>query len=274
MTANDYHQGATRPILSARHIGTAYGDLQVVRDVSLDVWAGQITVLLGRNGAGKTSALRAITGLNRLTDGVLTMNGTDISAEPAHVRVHHGMAFVQEGKRVFRRLTCEQNLLLGGYSTGRSRRQLRQDVDRIYSSFPVLGDKRGLPAASLSGGQQQMLAIGQALMAQPQLLILDEPSGGLAPVVVKEVMERVDQLRATGIGILLVEQAVDAALAVADHVVVIELGRIVLSDRAGELDPAELREAYFGRGAHVADAAFTTPAAGRTPHASRERTQS
>jgi branched-chain amino acid transport system ATP-binding protein len=236
------------PLLRVRHLGTAYGDLQVVWDVSVDVWPATITALLGRNGAGKTSALRAITGLNRLTGGEVAFRGQDISRAKAHARVRSGIAFVQEGKRVFRKLSVEQNLLVGGYPIRKRRTHVRANLEHTYDLFPVLAEKRRSPAASLSGGQQQMLAIGQALMAEPSLLVLDEPSGGLAPVVMKEVMEKVGELRQTGLGVLLVEQAVEAVLEIADHVVVLDLGRELYSASRAEIgDGAALRDAYFGR---------------------------
>jgi branched-chain amino acid transport system ATP-binding protein len=238
----------SEPILRVRNLGTGYGDLRVVWDVSFDVWPGQLTVLLGRNGAGKTSTLRAVSGLNRASSGTVELGGRNITKSAAHTRVRHGMAYVQEGKRVFHAQTVEQNLLLGGYTRKLNRADLRQEVERIYELFPVLGDKRALAAGNMSGGQQQMLAIGQALMAGPRLLLLDEPSGGLAPVIVNEVMEQVGQLKETGIGVLLVEQAVEASVAVADHVAVLDMGRVVLTARADEVDDLNvLRDAYFGK---------------------------
>ncbi|WP_219418190.1 ABC transporter ATP-binding protein [Pseudonocardia nigra] len=240
----------TEPILRVEHLATGYDDLQVVWDVSLEVRPGRLTALLGRNGAGKTSTLRAISGLNRLTGGTVELAGEDVSRLPPHRRVRRGMAYVQEGKRVFHRQTVEQNLLLGGY--GRRRAALRPSVDKVYDLFPVLAERRGLLAGAMSGGQQQMLAIGQALMAEPSLLLLDEPSGGLAPVIVAEVMDRVAELKRTGLGILLVEQAVEAAVAVADDVALLDIGRVVLTAAAQDVaDPAVLRDAYFGRTAPV-----------------------
>ena len=236
------------PLLEVSQIAAGYGDLRAVWDVSLNVWPGQLTVLLGRNGAGKTTTLRAVSGLNRVQRGTVRLDGLDITRAPAHQRVRLGMGYVQEGKRVFRRLTVEQNLILGGYTRRLSRARLTREADRVYELFPLLGDKRRAAAGSMSGGQQQMLAIGQALMAEPRLLLLDEPSGGLAPVVVAEVMDRVAGLCRQGIGILLVEQAVEAAIGYADHVAVIDVGKVVLSARASDVDDMTLlREAYFGR---------------------------
>lgn len=232
-------------LLEVTGLQTGYGDLTVVRDVSLTVRAGEITVLLGRNGAGKTTTLRAITGLNKVSGGSVTYLGEALT-DAAHKRVAKGISYVQEGKKVFRELTIEQNLLLGGFSRGLGKRALASSVEEIYQLFPILGSKRALPAASMSGGQQQMLAIGQALMAKPKLLILDEPSQGLAPVIVKEVMERVHELKSTGIGILLVEQAVQESVAIADEVSVIEMGRTTLAGTAAEVTMDDLQKAYFG----------------------------
>ena len=236
-------------LLEVSGMETGYGDLKVVRDATLRVAQGEITVLLGRNGAGKTTTLRGITGLNRVTGGSLRFLGEDIEGVPAPKRVGRGISYVQEGKRVFHDLTTEQNLLLGGFSTRLSKRALMGPVEEIYELFPILAEKRHLPAASMSGGQQQMLAIGQALMARPKLLILDEPSQGLAPVIVKEVMERVHALKDTGIGILLVEQMVQDSVEIADHVAVLEMGRTVMSKPASEVTVESLQEAYFGSAA-------------------------
>ena len=236
------------PILKVRNLQTGYGDLRVVGDVSFDVYPGQVTALLGRNGAGKTSTLRALSGLNKVASGTVEMDGADITGVPAHKRVRQGMAYVQEGKRVFHKQTVEQNLLLGGYTRKAKRGELMESVESMYEMFPILGEKRSLPAGSMSGGQQQMLAIGAALMAQPRLLLLDEPSGGLAPVIVGEVMDRVQQLKETGLAVLLVEQAVEAAMSVADHVTVLDIGKVVLDADAKDIDDlAVLKDAYFGR---------------------------
>lgn len=236
------------PLLEVEGLGTGYGDLRVVWDVSLEVHTGEVTVLLGRNGAGKTTTLRAITGLNKVHAGEIRYHGESLAKISPHARVRGGIAYVQEGKRIFRSQSIEQNLLLGGYVRRMKRPQLRTEVERIYELFPMLGDRRAALASTLSGGQQQMLAIGQALMADPKLLLLDEPSGGLAPVVVNEVMGRVHALKDTGLAILLVEQAVEASFAIADHVVVLDSGRTVLTSRASDVsDMTVLQDAYFGK---------------------------
>ncbi|WP_434446911.1 ABC transporter ATP-binding protein [Lentzea sp. E54] len=234
-------------LLEVGGLATGYGDIRAVWDVSLRVRAGEVTVLLGRNGAGKTTTLRAIAGVNRADSGSVAFQGRDITGVAAHRRVAAGIAFVQEGKRIFRRRTIEENLLLGGYTRGLGKRKLRAELDPVYEMFPILADRRHAASGQLSGGQQQMLAIGQALMAKPSLLMLDEPSGGLAPSIVAEVMAAVVKLKETGIGVLLVEQAVAAALEVADRVTVLEVGRVVMDRPASEVEADALISAYFGR---------------------------
>ena len=243
-----------QPLLKVQNLATGYGDLRVVWDVSLEVKPGRLTVLLGRNGAGKTTTLRAISGLNKIPGGSVQLAGEDVAKSSVSDRVRSGMSYVQEGKRVLHTQTVEENLLLGGRVRRVRRSVLKDDIERMYELFPILKEKRSLPAGSMSGGQQQMLAIASALMAAPKLLLLDEPSGGLAPVIVKEVMQRIAELKQTGIGILLVEQAVDASFAIADDVVVLDMGRTVLSSRADEIkDISILHDAYFGRHSLTAD---------------------
>jgi branched-chain amino acid transport system ATP-binding protein len=235
-------------LLEVRDLATGYGDIRAVWDVSLQVAPGEVTVLLGRNGAGKTTTLRAVAGLNRADAGSITFDGRDITGLPAHRRVGAGIGLVQEGKRIFRRRTVEENLLLGGYTRGLAKRKLLAELEPVYVMFPVLADRRHTAAGQMSGGQQQMLAIGQALVAKPSLLMLDEPSGGLAPAIVAEVMATVAALKESGIGVLLVEQAVTAAFEVADRVTVLDVGRVVLDRPATEIAGADaLTEAYFGR---------------------------
>ena len=235
------------PLLDVRSMATGYGDLRVVWDVSLQVWPGRITALLGRNGSGKTTSLRAIAGLNPLHAGEIEYDGRPLTGLAAHKRVASGISYVQEGKRVFRTQTVEENLLLGGYALGMSRSALSREVTGIYELFPVLHEKRHDPAGALSGGQQQMVAIGQALMARPKLLMLDEPSGGLAPAIVAEVMSKVAVLKESGLAILLVEQAVQAAMSVADRVTVLDVGKVVLDAPVSEIDDMErVRDAAMG----------------------------
>jgi branched-chain amino acid transport system ATP-binding protein len=233
-------------VLVVEGLSTSYGDLKVVHDVDLRAQAGRTVALLGRNGAGKTTTLRAISGLNRLDSGRILLDGDDISRVPVHHRVRRGIAYVQEGKRIFRQLSVEDNLVVGGYAAKLSRADTAERVAEAYDRFPILGEKRRRHASTLSGGQQQMLAIAQSLVSRPSVLLLDEPSGGLAPSVVGEVLETVRSLAAEGLAVVLVEQAVNFALALADHVIVMDLGRCVLSQPASEpgLERA-IEEAYF-----------------------------
>ncbi len=241
---------AAQALLDVRDVSSGYGDIAVLRGVSLAVHPGRITALLGANGAGKTTLLRTIAGLNPLTSGSLRLSGDDIKGMPPSARAARGLGYVMEGKRVFQRRSVEENLMLGGYTVTRSRRQLRRRAGDIYQRFPILGSRRGTRAGELSGGQQQMLAIAQALMASPRVLMLDEPSAGLAPVVVKEVMAIVAELKAEGLAVLLVEQAAEAALRVADHVTVLDVGRVVIDQPASEIsDVAVIRSAYLGTAA-------------------------
>jgi branched-chain amino acid transport system ATP-binding protein len=237
------------PILVADSLSSGYGDIQVLWGASVTVWPGRISVLLGSNGAGKSTMLRTISGLNRATGGRVTYRGRDITGESAPKRARAGIAYVMEGKRLFHARTVEENLMLGGYTRSRSRRALRGRAGGIYEKFPVLGERRAARAGDLSGGQQQMLAIGQALMSEPAVLMLDEPSGGLAPAIVKDVFRIVEELRAEGLGVLLVEQAAEQALAIADHVTVLNVGKVVIDRPADEVeDVSVIRSAYLGLG--------------------------
>jgi len=234
-------------LLEVSALQTGYGDLTVVRDVSLTVRSGEITVLLGRNGAGKTTTLRAITGLNRVTGGTVSYLGETLTDAP-HKRVARGISYVQEGKKVFRELTIEQNLILGGFSRGLGKRALTSSVDEIYQLFPILGSKRALPAASMSGGQQQMLAIGQALMAKPKLLILDEPSQGLAPLILFTLRDVFSVLKQSGLGLIMAEQNVPFAAKIVDRYIVLSHGHIVQSGPQDDLaNPEQLAEAFMGK---------------------------
>jgi branched-chain amino acid transport system ATP-binding protein len=229
-------------------LSTGYRDVRVVHDVSLEVESGRVTALLGRNGAGKTTVLQAIAGLNPSQPGAVLLDGEDIGRRRAPARVRAGIGLVQEGKRVFRGLSVEQNLTVGAYSQRLSRHELDARRAEMYELLPVLHDKRTVRAGALSGGQQQMLAIAQTLMAAPDIVMLDEPSAGLAPAVVAEIRRLLEGLRDRGLGVLLVEQSVDFALAVADAVVVVDLGRDVLraDPRLGDPRPA-IEDAYMGR---------------------------
>lgn len=228
-----------------------YGDLTVLHEVSLRVESGKLLVVLGRNGAGKTSLMAAIAGLlPTVRSGTVSIDDHEISALPAHKRAAAGIGLVQEGKRIFRKRTVEENLLLGTYSSaGWSMRSpaRKAALAAAYDRFPVLHEKRTDRAGGLSGGQQQMLAIAQALAAGPSVLLLDEPSAGLAPAVRTEVFAEATRLRDEGLAVVVVEQLVDVALDVADSVAVLDSGRIVSSGPPEDYrDGSLLQEIYLG----------------------------
>lgn len=238
------------PILELRTVTAGYGDIVAIRNVSLKLPKAGILCLLGRNGSGKSTTLRSIVGLNRAMTGSVLLEGQDIAAKRVYDRAAAGIAFVQEGKRIFRDRTVEENLVLGAFTTGLRRRALAGKIDQSYELFPILGEKRNQRAGLLSGGQQQMLAIAQALMPDPKVLLLDEPSAGLAPSIVGDVLRVVRRLRdERGLSIVLVEQAADLALGVGDHVVVLDLGKVVF---AGPTSAPGVRDkvvdAYFSLG--------------------------
>jgi len=232
-------------MLEVEELRSAYGRIEAVKGASLSVRAGEIVALVGSNGAGKTTLLRAISGVQPVTAGRIAFAGARIETAPPHRRVALGMAHVPEGRQVFAPLTVADNLRLGAFL--RRDRDIARDVERIYAMFPALADKRRDPAGGLSGGQQQMLAIGRALMAKPKLLLLDEPSMGLAPLLVRQILDAVVALKQEGVTILLVEQNAAAALAIADRGYVIETGRIAHAGTGAALaeDP-RVREAYLG----------------------------
>jgi branched-chain amino acid transport system ATP-binding protein len=232
-------------LLEVTDLRSAYGRIQALKGISLRVGAGEITAIVGGNGAGKTTTLRCLSGVQPANGGRITYDGADITGWSAHRRVAAGIAQSPEGRQVFGPLSVEDNLRLGAFRRGRA--ETADGLDRVFAMFPILRDKRALPAAGLSGGQQQMLAIGRALMSRPRLLLLDEPSMGLAPVLVDQILDAVVALKRDGVTVLLVEQNASAALAIADRGYVIETGRIAHEGTGAALlhDPA-VREAYLG----------------------------
>jgi branched-chain amino acid transport system ATP-binding protein len=241
-------------LLTVTDIHTSYGDTAAVRGVSLEVGEGEIVAVLGSNGAGKTTTLRTISGLERPRSGSVVFAGGDITKARAHSIVERGLAQVPEGRRIFAALTIDENLNLGGYLSRRDPKTLARRKQEVFDLFPRLVERRTQLGGTLSGGEQQMLAIGRALMVQPRLLTLDEPSMGLAPIMVKAVFEVVRRIRASGTAVLMVEQNVRQALRLADRAYVLETGRIVLSGPARELaqDP-RVQRAYLGGSAEVAN---------------------
>lgn len=231
-----------KPLLTVDAVRFAYGDLTVVWDVSFELRPGHTCGLVGRNGAGKSTLLMGLAGLLRARAGSVSLDGADITRLRPHERVSRGLAFVPEGKRIFRDMTVEENLLVGTFSGRVSQRQAAL-LDEMYQRFPVLSDRRQSKAGSLSGGQQQMLAIAQALVTRPRALMLDEPSSGLSPVVVEEVYNAIEGLKRDGYAIILVEQNIEKAISgVVDDVVLIDNGRVVLADSAGNLTAEQLIE--------------------------------
>jgi len=240
-------------MLDVKDIAGGYGDIQVLWGVSTSVEAGHVTAILGRNGAGKTSLLNAIAGLlPDVTAGTVTLDDRKLTSLPAYDRVRAGLGYVQEGKRIFRKRTVEENLLVGGYTQKRwfhsAKRDMRESLDEAYERFPMIAARRKAPAGRLSGGQQQMLAIAQALMGKPRTLLLDEPSAGLAPGIVADVFAMVAGLKEEGLAILLVEQVVEQALGIADDVAVMESGRLVATGKVSDFDDATMvRDLYLGK---------------------------
>jgi branched-chain amino acid transport system ATP-binding protein len=232
-------------VLEVENLRSAYGRIEVVKGVSFSAKDGEIVALVGSNGAGKTTLLRAISGVQPIAAGRILFEGAPIEAAPPHRRVALGMAHVPEGRQVFAPLSVEDNLHLGAFL--RRDAGVGADLERVYAMFPVLGEKRGDVAGGLSGGQQQMLAIGRALMARPKLLLLDEPSMGLAPLLAQQILDVVVRLRAEGLTVLLVEQNASAALSSADRGYVLETGKITHSGTgAALLEDPRVREAYLG----------------------------
>jgi len=233
-------------LLEVKDLKVAYGGIVAVRGIDLHVDAGELVALIGANGAGKTTTLKALAGMLRPTGGSVHYGGTSITHEPSHRLVHRGIALVPEGRGVFARLTVEENLAMGAYIRD-DRAEVRNDLDRIYTLFPRLKERRAQTAGTLSGGEQQMVAIGRAMMSRPKLMLLDEPSMGLAPLMVQKIFEVVRSIAEQGVTILLVEQNARLALQAASRGYVMESGAITLTDAAGALlESEQVRQAYLG----------------------------
>jgi branched-chain amino acid transport system ATP-binding protein len=238
--------GAGTPILEVSDIHSYYGSIQALKGVSLTVNEGEIVTLLGANGAGKTTTLRSINGLNRPREGTIRFQGRDITTTPPHEIVKRGIAQSPEGRRLFPRMSVTENLEMGAFQRS-DRSAIKSDMDSVFELFPRLQERRNQKAGTLSGGEQQMCAIGRALMAQPKLLLLDEPSLGLAPIFVERIFDIIRQINEEGTSILLVEQNALMALDAADRGYVLETGRIVLADSAAALKTnEEVRKTYLG----------------------------
>jgi branched-chain amino acid transport system ATP-binding protein len=229
-------------LLEVRALDAFYGDFQALFGVSLQVAAGQVTALIGANGAGKSTLLKSIAGLMPARRDAIRLAGESIGHLPAHALVARGIALVPEGRRLFPSLNVEENLLIGG----QLRRPGPWNLARVYNLFPLLAERRRLPSTALSGGQQQMCAIGRALMANPRLLLCDEISLGLAPVVIRDIYARLPAIVAEGVSLVIVEQDIVQALAAADHVYCLQEGRMALDGAPATLTRAAIAAAYFG----------------------------
>ena len=233
-------------LLEVKDLQVFYGVIQARKGISFEVNKGEIVTLIGANGAGKTTTMQSLMGLIPKKSGTVTYNGTDITHIPCHRTVHMGMAQVPEGRRVFQELTVYENLRRGAYVEPDSKR-IKQDINEIYTWFPRLGERRDQVAGTLSGGEQQMLAMGRAMMSHPDLLMLDEPSMGLSPLLVDQVFSIIKDFHKRGTTVLLVEQNAGKSLAISDRAYVLENGRIALSGTGAELLQSEdVKKAYLG----------------------------
>ena len=232
-------------MLKVESIDVAYGEIRALKGVGLEVGRGEIVTILGNNGAGKTTTLKTISGLLHPTRGAIMLEDESLLAVPPHAIVSRGIAHVPEGRRIFNRLTVRENLMMGAYL--RSDAGIGTDLERVFGLFPRLAERVTQVAGTLSGGEQQMLAIGRALMANPRLLLLDEPSMGLAPVLVQQIFDTISDINRQGMTILLVEQNAAMALSIAHRGYVLETGSIALAGTAAELsENADVRRAYLG----------------------------
>jgi branched-chain amino acid transport system ATP-binding protein len=231
-------------------VHTYYGSIHALKGVSLHVRAGEIVALIGANGAGKSTLVNTICGMIKPRTGQIELDGCAIDRLAPEAIVSKGIALVPEGRQVFSTMTVEANLTMGGFIHRRNGRQVKEDMEKHYARFPVLGERRRQLAGTLSGGEQQMLAISRALMSRPRLLVLDEPSMGLAPLVIRAIFSIIGELRREGRTILLIEQNARAALHLADRGYVLETGKVVLQGEGRELlEHREVRRAYLGKGA-------------------------
>ncbi len=232
-------------MLALEGVCSRYGRIEVIHGVTMRVAQGEIVALLGANGAGKTTLMRAISGVQPVSTGKIALDGADLAGVPAHRRVGRGILQVPEGRQIFAPLTVEENLLVGAWTR---KDDYRPDIDRVWSTFPILAEFRHRPAGMLSGGQQQMLAIGRALMGRPRVLLLDEPSMGLSPLLIEQIFTIIATIRAQGVTVLVVEQNAQAALSIADRGYVLEAGAITL-EGAGKslLHDERVRDAYLGQ---------------------------
>lgn len=233
-------------LLEMRKIAVNYGKINAIRDISIAVPEGKIVTIIGGNGAGKTTTLRAMSGMIPISAGEILFEGQRIDHLPAHKVVAHGIAHVPEGRRIFKDMTVEENLRTGAFLR-RDKPEVERDLEKVYDRFPRLRERRAQRAQTMSGGEQQMLAIGRALMSKPRLLLMDEPSMGLAPVIVEEIARIIEEINAQGLSVVLVEQNAELALELAHHAYVLETGNTAMEGPAHELRGNEhVRAAYLG----------------------------
>jgi branched-chain amino acid transport system ATP-binding protein len=233
-------------LLKVTDLVVSYGGIEALKGISFEVEQGQIVTLIGANGAGKTTTMHAISGLIKAAEGTISLDGTELTKIPPHKIVGLGLAQVPEGRRVFAQQTVEENLILGAYLR-RDQGEIAKDIQDVYQTFPRLGERRTQAAGTLSGGEQQMLAMGRALMAKPSILLLDEPSMGLSPLLVSEIFQIIEEINKKGTTILLVEQNAKRALSIANRAYVLETGRITLEGTGEGLARDErVRKAYLG----------------------------
>ena len=233
-------------LLEVKDLSVYYGVIQALKGISFEVNEGEIVTLIGANGAGKTTTMQSVIGLIPAQSGSVIYDGHDISKMPCHKIVHFGMSQVPEGRRIFQELTVYENLVMGAYSMKNSA-YFKEDIEKVYTRFPRLAERRNQIAGTLSGGEQQMLAMGRALMSRPKLLMLDEPSMGLSPLLVDQVFDIIKDINKDGTTILLVEQNAGKSLAISDRAYVLETGSIVLSGTGAELAASdEVKKAYLG----------------------------
>ncbi len=234
-------------LLTVAEVRSRYDRIEVLHGVSLGVSEGEVVAIIGANGAGKTTLMRAISGVQPISGGSITFRGESLEHVPAHVRVARGIAQVPEGRHIFAPLSVADNLLMGSWSLSKAERADRSRYEWAYQAFPILCEKRDIPAGRLSGGQQQMLAIGRAMVVRPKLLLLDEPSMGLSPLVVEQVFDALRRLKDDGMTILLIEQNAEVALEIADRAYVMETGTIAIEGPARDIaNDARVQEAYLG----------------------------
>jgi branched-chain amino acid transport system ATP-binding protein len=238
--------GAPPPLLRLEGINTYYGQMHILQDVNLEVGDGELVCLLGGNASGKSTTLKTVLGLVPSRTGVVRFAGEDVTRHSTARRIERGLAIVPENRRLFGPMTVLENLEMGAYL--RPRADLREDLDRVFETFPLLADRKRQLAGTLSGGEQQMVAMGRALMGRPKLMLMDEPSMGLAPILVERSFEIIKQVHDAGVALLVVEQNANVSLSIADRGYVLSTGRIVLQGKASELiQHEELRKAYLGR---------------------------